>query len=35
MYSLGTITNSQMTPTKLNKNGAIAEVRILAEYVIQ
>ena len=34
MYTSGTIANSQMTPTKINKNGAIAKVRVLAEQVI-
>ena len=28
MYTTGTIANSQRMPTKINKNGAIAEVRI-------
>ena len=30
-YTPGTIANSQRTPTKVNKNGAIAKVRILVE----
>ena len=34
MYTPGTIANSQMTPTKINKNGAIAKVRVLVEQVI-
>ena len=28
MYTPGTIVNLQRTPTKINKNGAIAKVRI-------
>ena len=35
MYTCGTIANSQITPTEINKNGAIAKVRILVEQVIQ
>ena len=35
MYTRGNIANSQMTPTKINKNGVIAKVRILVEQVIQ
>ena len=31
----GTIANSQRTPTKINKNDAIAKVRILVEQVIK
>ena len=34
MYTSGTIANSQRTPTKINKNGVIAKVRILVEQVI-
>ena len=34
MYTPGTIANSQMTPTKINKNYAIAKVKILMEQVI-
>ena len=34
MYTSGTIANSQMMPTKINKNGAIAKVRILVEQAI-
>ena len=34
MYTLGTIVNSQRTPTKINKNGAIAKVRIFVEQAI-
>ena len=34
MYTPGTIVNLQRTPTKINKNGAIAKVRILVEQVI-
>ena len=34
MYKPGTIANSQRTPTKINKNGAIAKLRILVEQVI-
>ena len=34
MYTPGTIANSQMTPTTIKKNGAIAKVRILVEQVI-
>ena len=33
-YTHGTIANSQRTPTKINKNGAMAKVRILMEQVI-
>ena len=29
MFTPGTITNSQRTPTKINKNDAIAKVTIL------
>ena len=29
MYTTGTIANSQKTPTKINKHGAIAKVKIL------
>ena len=31
MYIPGTIANSQRTPTKINKNGGIAKVRVLVE----
>ena len=31
MYTPGTITNSQRTPTKTNKNGAIAKVITLVK----
>ena len=34
MYTPGTIANSQMTPTEINKNGATAKVGILLEQVI-
>ena len=34
MYTPDTITNSQRIPTKINKNGAIAKVRILLKQVI-
>ena len=34
MYTPGTIVNSQMMPTKIKKNGAIVNVRILVEQVI-
>ena len=34
IYTPGAIANSQMTPTKINKNGAIVKVRILVEQVI-
>ena len=34
MYIPGTIANSQRMSTKINKNGAIAKVRILMELVI-
>ena len=34
MYTPVTIANSQMTPTKINKNGAISKVRFLVEQVI-
>ena len=34
MYTRGTVANSQQTPTKVNKNGAIAKVRILLEQLI-
>ena len=34
MYTPDIIANSQRTPTKINKNGAIAKVRILVEQVI-
>ena len=34
MYTSGTITNSQRTPTKINKNGAIVKVRVLVEQAI-
>ena len=33
MYTRGTLANSQMTPTKLSKNGVVAKVRILVEQV--
>ena len=34
MYTPGTIANSQRLPTKINKNGAFAKVRILVKQVI-
>ena len=34
MYTPGTIANSQRIPNKINKNGAIAKVRILVKQVI-
>ena len=34
MYTPGTIGNSQKMSTKINKNGAVAKVRILVEQVI-
>ena len=34
MYTPGTIANSQWTPTKINRSGAVAKVRILVEQVI-
>ena len=34
MYAPGTIANSEMTTTKINKNGAIAKVKILVEQKI-
>ena len=34
IYTPGTIANSQRTPTKINKNVAIAKVRVLVEQVI-
>ena len=34
MYTPGTTENTQRTPTKINKNCAIAKVRILVEQVI-
>ena len=34
MYTPGTIANSKITPTKINKNGAMAKVRILVEQVM-
>ena len=34
MYISGTIANSQRTPTKVDKNGTIAKVRIFAEQMI-
>ena len=34
MYTPGTIASLQRALTKINKNGAIAEVRILVEQVI-
>ena len=33
MHTPFTITNSQRIRTKINKNGAIAKVRILVEHV--
>ena len=33
MYTPGIMANSQRKPTKINKNGAIAKVRILVEQV--
>ena len=35
MYTPITIANSQMMPTKINKNSAIAKVRILVKQMIQ
>ena len=34
MYTLGTIANSQRTPTKINKIGDVVKVRISVEQVI-
>ena len=34
MYTFGTMASSHRTPTKINKNIAIAKVRILMEQVI-
>ena len=34
MYTPSTMANTQRTSTKINKNGAIAKVRILVEQVI-
>ena len=34
MYTSGTIANSQRMPTKINKNGATAKVKMLVEQVI-
>ena len=34
IYTSGTMSNSQMMPTNINKNGAIVKVRILVEQVI-
>ena len=34
MYTHDKIVNSQMSPTKINKNDVIAKVRILVEQVI-
>ena len=34
MYMPGTIANSQRLPTKINKNGAFAKVRILVKQAI-
>ena len=34
MYTSDTMSNSQMMPTNINKNGAIVKVRILVEQVI-
>ena len=34
MYTTGTIANSQMMPTKINKSGSIVKVRILVEQVM-
>ena len=34
MYTSSNIANSQKKPTKINKNGAIAKVRILGKQVI-
>ena len=34
MYIPGNIANSQRIPTKINKNDAIAKVRIVLEQVI-
>ena len=33
MNTPGTIANSEMTPTKIDKNGAIAKVRLLVKQV--
>ena len=35
MYTPVSIANSQMTPTKINKNGAVAKVRILVKQMIR
>ena len=35
MCTLGTIANLQKTPIKINKNGAVAKVRILVEQGIK
>ena len=34
MYTPDTIANVQRTPTKINKNGAFAKVKILVEQMI-
>ena len=34
MYTSGTIANSLRTPTKVDKNGTIAKVRIFVEQMI-
>ena len=34
MYKAGTTANSQRTPTKINKIGVIAKVRVSVEQVI-
>ena len=34
MYTSGAIANSHWAPTEINKNDAIAKVRILAEKVM-
>ena len=33
MSTSGAVANSQMTPTEINKNGAIAKVKMLVEHV--
>ena len=35
MYTPGAIVNSQRTPTKINKNGAILKVEISVEQVLR
>ena len=34
MYTHGTIKNSQRTPSKINKDGTIAKVRVLVKQMI-